>query len=107
MRNSRVIYDAKTQIFVGPDSQVPGANINKGPAVDAFYSIDHLNLPIGVKQVYSSELNVSQFFDWQKESLTSLPQILEPNCQNFIYSAPTSAGKTIVSELLMLSRLWK
>ena len=103
-----MIYDANTQIFVGPDSKAPFSLKSHEAANDTFRCIEHLNLPIGLKQVYSEQLGVSHFFDWQKESLRELPQILEEGgFQNFIYSAPTSAGKTIVSELLMLSKLWK
>lgn len=59
-----------------------------------------------MKFVYVDDLKVTGLFDWQTECL-STPAISEKGgFQNLIYSAPTSAGKTIVGELLMLSKLW-
>ncbi|TSQ12710.1 DNA polymerase theta [Bagarius yarrelli] len=58
-------------------------------------------LPKPVLEKYQS-LGVKRMFDWQAECLT-LGKVLEGN--NLVYSAPTSAGKTLVSELLILKRV--
>ncbi|KAM9450755.1 DNA polymerase theta isoform 2-T2 [Clarias gariepinus] len=58
-------------------------------------------LPKPVLEKYQS-LGVKQMFEWQAECLT-LGKVLEGN--NLVYSAPTSAGKTLVSELLILKRV--
>ncbi|XP_046723327.1 DNA polymerase theta isoform X2 [Silurus meridionalis] len=58
-------------------------------------------LPKPVLEKYQS-LGVKQMFEWQAECLT-LGKVLEGN--NLVYSAPTSAGKTLVSEFLILKRV--
>uniref|UniRef100_A0A8C5MDB7 DNA polymerase theta n=1 Tax=Leptobrachium leishanense TaxID=445787 RepID=A0A8C5MDB7_9ANUR len=58
-------------------------------------------LPQAVLETYG-RLGVSQMFEWQAECLM-LGQVLEG--KNLVYSAPTSAGKTLVAELLILKRV--
>ncbi|KAM6416701.1 DNA polymerase theta isoform 2-T2 [Pluvialis apricaria] len=58
-------------------------------------------LPKAVLEKYHS-LGVVQMFEWQAECLM-LGRVLEG--KNLVYSAPTSAGKTLVAELLILKRV--
>ncbi|XP_035170628.1 DNA polymerase theta [Oxyura jamaicensis] len=58
-------------------------------------------LPKAVLEKYHS-LGVVQMFEWQAECLM-LGQVLEG--KNLVYSAPTSAGKTLVAELLILKQV--
>nr|XP_060496936.1 DNA polymerase theta [Panthera onca] len=58
-------------------------------------------LPAAVLEKYHS-FGVKKMFEWQAECLL-LGQVLEG--KNLVYSAPTSAGKTLVAELLMLKRV--
>ncbi|XP_004709845.1 DNA polymerase theta [Echinops telfairi] len=58
-------------------------------------------LPQTVLEKYHS-FGVKKMFEWQAECLL-LGQVLEG--KNLVYSAPTSAGKTLVAELLILKRV--
>ncbi|XP_051940194.1 DNA polymerase theta isoform X1 [Hippocampus zosterae] len=58
-------------------------------------------LPTPVLECYHKH-RVTHMFAWQAECL-SLGQVMQGG--NLVYSAPTSAGKTLVSELLMLKRV--
>ncbi|KAF2365724.1 DNA-directed DNA polymerase family A palm domain [Trinorchestia longiramus] len=59
------------------------------------------DLPDAVLQNYH-ENGITSLFKWQLECL-KLPGVLLG--QNLVYSAPTSAGKTLVAELLLLKRV--
>ncbi|XP_017263452.1 DNA polymerase theta [Kryptolebias marmoratus] len=58
-------------------------------------------LPKPVLERYQKH-GVTQMFEWQAQCLT-VGRVLQGG--NLVYSAPTSAGKTLVSELLMLKRV--
>ncbi|XP_016055399.1 PREDICTED: DNA polymerase theta [Miniopterus natalensis] len=58
-------------------------------------------LPAAVLEKYHN-FGVKKMFKWQAECLL-LGQVLEG--KNLVYSAPTSAGKTLVAELLILKRV--
>ncbi|XP_040001213.1 DNA polymerase theta isoform X2 [Xiphias gladius] len=58
-------------------------------------------LPKPVLERYQKH-GVTRMFEWQAQCLT-VGQVLQGG--NLVYSAPTSAGKTLVSELLMLKRV--
>ncbi|XP_030002903.1 DNA polymerase theta [Sphaeramia orbicularis] len=58
-------------------------------------------LPKPVLEQYQKH-RVTHMFEWQAQCL-AVGQVLQGG--NLVYSAPTSAGKTLVSELLMLKRV--
>ncbi|KAI8439871.1 hypothetical protein MSG28_001339 [Choristoneura fumiferana] len=62
--------------------------------VDSFYG-----LPIKTKSFFKTYRNIEKFYDWQEECL-NLPAVQEK--RNLIYALPTSGGKTLVAEVLML-----
>ncbi|WAR06887.1 DPOLQ-like protein [Mya arenaria] len=64
-------------------------------------SLGSWGLPAAVVQQYEGR-GVSHMFPWQAECLLT-GNVLSGG--NLVYSAPTSAGKTMVAELLMLKRV--
>ena len=63
-----------------------------------------LGFPPEINYIYTQKLGVSSLFEWQLHCLEKIPEVHKG--QHFVYSAPTSAGKTIVSELLMISKVY-
>lgn len=64
--------------------------------------LSNWNLPPSVVNEYRKK-NVTEMFDWQCECLKN-PKVLFDGA-NLVYSAPTSAGKTLVSEILMIKNI--
>ena len=60
-------------------------------------------LPAEVVAWYASK-GVTRFFPWQAEALAQSPFVLA-GLRNLVYSAPTSAGKTMVADILLLKTL--
>ncbi|KAG6796385.1 DNA polymerase theta isoform X1 [Apis mellifera caucasica] len=56
-------------------------------------------LPLNILQKYEAK-GVTTMFAWQVECLSN-QKVIEKNC-NLVYSAPTSAGKTLIAEILMI-----
>ncbi|CAF1107116.1 unnamed protein product [Rotaria sp. Silwood1] len=63
--------------------------------------LSELNLPIAVINCYQ-RFGITHLFAWQAECLEKASA---NGKRNFIYSAPASAGKTIVSELLLIKSI--
>ena len=64
--------------------------------------LSNWNLPQSVVNEYRKK-NVIEMFDWQCECLKNPKVLFEGS--NLVYSAPTSAGKTLVSEIIMIKNI--
>ncbi|XP_017041178.1 DNA polymerase theta [Drosophila ficusphila] len=91
------------QLRVSPNSssirEPMPARTDPPPDLESLKSIASWNLPHSIQAEYKKK-GVIRMFDWQVECL-SKPRVLFEHC-NLVYSAPTSAGKTLVSEILLL-----
>ncbi|XP_019857706.1 PREDICTED: helicase POLQ-like [Amphimedon queenslandica] len=59
-------------------------------------------LPLTVQECFKKNRGIEQLYDWQNKCL-SLPGVAAGN--NLIYSLPTSGGKTLVAEILILQQI--
>ncbi|XP_053947271.1 DNA polymerase theta isoform X1 [Anastrepha ludens] len=77
----------------------PEKSKNVTQDLESLKRISAWNLPHSVLQEYEKK-GVVKMFDWQIKCLSN-PKVLFEHC-NLVYSAPTSAGKSLVSEILLL-----
>ncbi|RYG69641.1 hypothetical protein EON64_02190 [archaeon] len=61
-------------------------------------------LPNGVVQEYARH-HVTTLFPWQIDCLLAEQGVVFDGTLNLVFSAPTSGGKTLVAEMLMLRRM--
>ncbi|KAM3960995.1 DNA polymerase theta [Aphomia sociella] len=66
---------------------------------DVSRNLKDWGLPQGIAQKYE-ERHIVLMFDWQVQCLSNPKVLLD--CANLVYSAPTSAGKTLVAEILTI-----
>ncbi|KAK4474241.1 hypothetical protein MN116_000188, partial [Schistosoma mekongi] len=99
--NSRFVKDPKflnkSNTFVEHTTLSPsGCTKNKQTSENYF------GLPLRVKELFRELRGVTKLYDWQLECL-NLTTVA--NGANLVYSLPTSGGKTLVAEILMLKEL--
>jgi replicative superfamily II helicase len=63
--------------------------------------LEYWGLPVGVCEQLTKHTGIKRLFPWQAECLSISPAVIEGK-SNLVYFAPTSGGKSIVSEILML-----
>jgi superfamily II DNA/RNA helicase len=66
--------------------------------------LENWGLPANILRRYSQH-KISKLFPWQVDCLLVDNGVVFQGTKNLIYSAPTSGGKTLVSELLILKKL--
>ena len=95
--NNIIVYSESMKVV--KDSE------NKSLMIDNTKNLLYLsnwNLPKTIVNEYRKK-NVEEMFEWQMDCLKN-PKVLFENA-NLVYSAPTSAGKTLVSEILMIKNI--
>ncbi|KAI8424100.1 hypothetical protein MSG28_002707 [Choristoneura fumiferana] len=94
VRNSSLVLDASiandTKITQCSQSKV----INK--------SLKDWGLPLEIASKYEQK-GITEMFEWQVICLGNAKVLLD--CCNLVYSAPTSAGKTLVAEILTIKTI--
>lgn len=102
VNNSSVAIDRSVQSSaINMRSQRPKITIS-GSACADIRDINNLS-KWGFSRIILEEYkkkNIHKMFDWQAECLRN--EKLWKDARNLVYSAPTSAGKTFVSEILMI-----
>lgn len=93
----------KSQVILNKSSAIE-VNIKEIDRTKNLKLMSSWGLPSIVLEQYEKK-GIKEMFDWQAECLSN-PKILFDNC-NLVYSAPTSAGKTLISELLMIKNVFE
>ena len=105
---SSVLSQSVHHLTEGNKQQSGGLSLQSNPPACGPTADDLLlskwNLPQKVLTQYSS-LGIKAMFPWQAQCL-SLPGVLDRGC-SLVYSAPTSAGKTLVAELLVVKCIFE
>jgi len=84
---------SKTEQSVFSNKNLISESCDRGP---------FFGLPSKVAELYEKNKNVKDLFDWQKRCLNS--QAIQEK-KNLLYSLPTSGGKTLVAEIIMLQEI--
>lgn len=103
MKSIGGILQNESMSFVRVSSQ--NVTNNQSLLLDTTKDLTHISnwgLPISTVNEYNRK-GVDKMFEWQTECLVNQKVLFEG--ANLIYSAPTSAGKTLVSEVLMIKNI--
>lgn len=81
---------------------VAGENPTITESVKILNNIENWNLPNTIVKQYKVK-GIHNMFDWQVKCLSNRKVLFENT--NLVYNAPTSAGKTLVSEILIIKNI--
>ncbi|SCP06174.1 DEAD/DEAH box helicase, putative [Plasmodium ovale] len=79
----------------------PGSNI-----IEKSYSLSSYNIEKEIVYNYGKE-HIYELYPWQGECLNALKNVEWEKGENFIYVAPTSGGKTLISEIFSFEEIKK
>lgn len=105
LKEPRLTY--KKSDYYTRSKQVINSNVSITETVSQFSKhnrnlnkkISHWGLPPEISNKYEQR-GIIEMFEWQVDCLGNPRVLLE--CRNLVYSAPTSAGKTLVAEILTI-----
>jgi len=80
-------------------SSTPSSSTTSQPDKE---TLGYWGVPKKVQKRFLKQAGISQLYPWQVECL-SMPGIIEGG--NLVYCAPTSGGKTLVAEILIIRSL--
>jgi DNA polymerase theta len=66
--------------------------------------IEYWGIPKGVCDQIYEHTKIRKLFDWQADCLAANPQVVQGS-GNLVYFAPTSGGKSMVSEIILLKHI--
>ncbi|XP_049869670.1 DNA polymerase theta [Pectinophora gossypiella] len=95
-KNQSIVFNSSTSTNAEFVSQI----IEKDKVVNK--NLKAWGLPQDIARKYE-ERGIQEMFDWQVSCLGN-PKVLM-DCCNLVYSAPTSAGKTLVAEILTIKTI--
>ena len=96
---ARTSHSAHT--FSTASARLPTTTTTTTPAVTV--ELDSLALPTALVDYLRAEKKISRLYPWQAECL-AMPGVMA-HTRNLVYCAPTSGGKSLVSDLLVVRRL--
>ncbi|KAF7278252.1 hypothetical protein GWI33_008608 [Rhynchophorus ferrugineus] len=102
-KKNKIKYDADCNLYTGPKKKKIHKEYQKDPLKVTQEKDNLLDINLHSKKYRSRK--VERMFQWQVDCLYNKKILNE--LRNLIYSAPTSAGKTLVAEILGLKTIFE